>query len=63
MGNSGLIDGDLGTNDGGVFRLGKGVVTTDGYRIEADKVRIAAGTSVFDVFANTLHTGNGASIN
>jgi hypothetical protein len=70
VGNNGTINGDVGANDsGGSFRLGKNVLMADGNMIAGDTLKLGAGTSVFDVFANqfqgidaTIRGGTGTPI-
>jgi hypothetical protein len=57
--NDGTVSGSIGANDlGGRVRLARGVTMPDGSRITADRVSLGNGTSVSQVFANTLFGPN-----
>ncbi|HWP66992.1 MAG TPA: hypothetical protein VNO26_13915 [Candidatus Limnocylindria bacterium] len=63
IGNGGTVDGGIGANDrGGLFRLGKDVLVTDGHAVAGDHVRLGSGSSVPDVQANVLWQGPGAIV-
>ena len=63
IGNGGTITGSIGANDaGGVFNLGRSVLMSDGSTVAADRLTLGAGTSAFDVLANTLREGPGVVI-
>jgi len=63
VGNGGSVDGGIGANAaGGLIRLGKEVFVDDGGTVAADKAKLGSGTSVFDVFANTLQKGADVTI-
>lgn len=58
LNNDATITANVGANNvGGRVRLGKAVTMPDGTRITADQVSLGGGTSVSQVFANTLLLG------
>lgn len=63
LNNDATIAANVGANNiGGRLRLGKGVTMPDGTRATGDLVIVGNGSSVWQVFANTLQLGSEAVV-